>query len=406
MVYMTPPGTQISRTAMSLDPTVPRLPWELTDTIIDHLQSDLVALGTCGLVSSGWLKRSRHHIFNTVQLWPWRIRKFAKLTGSKQCTFSEQIQRIELDDSRVKPDVPCVPFTDALTFSPLSRLSQVEAIQVRSVDWTALSFSEQAYLRQRISRFKLLKRLELDDVTFHDLREVVHIATSFPLLKQLSANVFFTKMREHAVAGAAKLRLPSNVETLELATDDGIPVVLASVLAADANPHVTRLNLRNLTPEHLPLLKSVTRKMGASLKHVLLGIDGTSWKDLDEEDFFRSMKLSRLSQLRTLHLEGLSIRERPAALEYNLFRLLSRLESPFLQQITLSFGLQHFEHLDAFDWTSLERALKELNFFGLQMVHIKIRADPTVDTLAIEKWVRRALKDVDERDALSISVYT
>ncbi|KAJ3528645.1 hypothetical protein NMY22_g9324 [Coprinellus aureogranulatus] len=93
-------------TAMSSQSTQidlhPRLPWELTDAIIDHLQSDLSALGVCGMVSSEWLRRSRHHIFTTVQLWPWRIRRFAKLAGSKQCTFSEHIQRIELDDSRVK----------------------------------------------------------------------------------------------------------------------------------------------------------------------------------------------------------------------------------------------------------------------------------------------------------------
>ena len=279
---------------MSLESTrtgdQPRLPWELTDAIIDHLHSDLKTLGACGMVSSEWLKRSRHHIFTTVQLWPWRIRRFIKLTASKKCTFSEHIQRIELDDSRVKPNVPGIPFTDALSHSPLTRLSQVEAIQVRNVDWTALSFPEQSHLRSRLARFKLLKRLELDDVTFHDLREIVNIVTSFPLLQQLSANVSFTKFREHAVAGAAKLRLPRNVEALELATDDGLPVVLASVLAsaADADPHVTRLNLRNLKVEHLPVLRNAIRKMGGHLRHVLLGLDRASWEHVDEGTHERS----------------------------------------------------------------------------------------------------------------------
>ncbi|KAJ3525352.1 hypothetical protein NMY22_g10613 [Coprinellus aureogranulatus] len=57
----------------------------------------------------------------------------------------------------VKPDVPGVPFLDALTLSPVSRLSQVNKPNFANV----------------LASFKLLKRLELDDVTFHDLREVV-----------------------------------------------------------------------------------------------------------------------------------------------------------------------------------------------------------------------------------------
>ena len=151
------------------------------DTIIDHLQTDLPALGQCGMVSSAWLKRSRHHIFSTVQLWPWRIRDFIQLSTSKKCTFSKAIQRVELDDSRVKPGVPCIQFMDALSFSHLSCLSQVEAIQIRSVDWTALNPTEQTKLRRRFAQFKVLKLLEFDDVTFHDLREVVHIINSFPV---------------------------------------------------------------------------------------------------------------------------------------------------------------------------------------------------------------------------------
>src|SRR5271156_324873 len=81
------------------------LPGEITDAIIDHLQSDLRALGICGRVCSEWLIRSRYHIFSTVQLWPWRrarVRRFFELAKSRSCTFTHLIHRIELDDSRAK----------------------------------------------------------------------------------------------------------------------------------------------------------------------------------------------------------------------------------------------------------------------------------------------------------------
>ena len=69
--------------------------------------------------------------------------------------------------------------------------------------------------------------------------------------------------------------------------------------------------------------------------------------------------------------------------------------------------MRRFDDLDTFDWKSLQKVLKELNFFGLRMVDIKIWTPSTVDTSsrkAVETWVRKALKDLDERDALSVSV--
>ncbi|KAF6755410.1 hypothetical protein DFP72DRAFT_1122013 [Ephemerocybe angulata] len=386
-----------------------RLPLELTDAIIDHLHSDVVALGACSMVSSEWLKRSRHHIFTTVQLWPWRIHKFVKLAASQKCTFSDHIQRIELDDARVKPEVPGVSFTDAMSLSQLSRLSQVEAIQVRSVDWTALSPAEQGQLRTRLSRFRQLKRLEFDAVVFHDLREVVKIITSFPLLKHLSANVSFTKYTEHAIASAAQLRLPRNVETLELGTEDGIPVVLSSVLesATIADPHVTRLNLRNLKVDHLPLLRTTVRKIGNHLRHVCLDLDRDTWENVTEDDYIKSLKLSRLTQLRSLKIEGLKLSQKQSVLETSLPRLLSRLESPFLQHISISFSLDFFVDLDNFDWDQLQRVLKELHFFGMKGAKITINTAPTVDSgkqKVVEHWVRKALRELDERGALDVTV--
>ncbi|KAJ2932511.1 hypothetical protein H1R20_g4601, partial [Candolleomyces eurysporus] len=341
---------------------LPRLPWELMDGIIDHLQNDLPTLGQCGMVSSAWLKRSRHHIFSTVQLWPWRIRDFLQLSASKKCTFSSSIQRVELDDSRVKPGVPCIQFMDALSLSSLSCLSQVEAIQIRSVDWTALTPTEQAKLRHRFAHFKMLKLLEFDDVTFHDLREVVNIRLSTPPPKN------------HRNFGTG------------------------------ADPHVTRLNLRNLKAQHLPYLSTLVRRIGSHVRHLLLGMERTSFMNVDEGDYIRALKLSRLSQLRTLQIEGLKFTQKQSLLEASLPELISRLESPFLRCISTTFDLDAFEDLENFDWKNLQRVFKELHFFGLQNVEVHVIASRDVGSERVENWIRDALKDLDQNSALSVAL--
>lgn len=129
--------------------------------------------------------------------------------------------------------------------------------------------------------------------------------------------------------------------------------------------------------------------------------------NLATDGFLQSLKLCRLRQLHTLHIEGISFSEKPTALESRLSLLLSRLESPFLKKITLTFDLHRFDDLDTFDWKSFQKVLRELNFFGLQRAEIIIRTLPTMDTsshLSVEAWVRTALRDLDERDALTVSV--
>lgn len=47
---------------------LPRLPQELVDHIIDHLNDDLVSLRKCALVCQAWLPASRYHLFAKVSL--------------------------------------------------------------------------------------------------------------------------------------------------------------------------------------------------------------------------------------------------------------------------------------------------------------------------------------------------
>jgi hypothetical protein len=265
----------------------PVLPWEITDTIIDHLCHDVRALGNCGSVCSAWLIRSRYHIFSTVQLWPWRARCFFNLTTSKKCTFANHINRIEIDDRRVRmreqnsKDFSFkgvlggtigdeVLFSDAMSQTDIPCLAQVKSMEVRNVDWTALSPAQQVVLRGHLAKFRNLDRLEFQGVSFHDLREVVRVVNSFPSLWHLTANITFTKYLEHAISSAKTLSLSSSIRSIELGTEDGIPVVLTCVESRDGPQHLVGLKLENIKSSDLQYIRKTLRKLGKYLRQLSL----------------------------------------------------------------------------------------------------------------------------------------
>ena len=261
----------------------PALPWEITDGIIDQLHSDWNVLRICSTVCSGWLVRSRYHLFSTVQLWPWRAHRFFELAKSPSCTFTHHIRRIEFDDlrekERTRQDVlrrrgknnEKVLFNEAIVRA-FFLCPQVKSMQVKNVNWTALSPLEQETLRGQLGNFSRLDRLEFQEVIFHDLREVVRVVSSFPSLRQLSAHISFLKYIEYAIASAGTLRLPSNVQTIELGTDDGIPVILSCLGGGDKErrSHLLSLKLQNIKYSHLQYV-STTLKRADNLQHVSLG---------------------------------------------------------------------------------------------------------------------------------------
>jgi hypothetical protein len=268
----------------------PALPGEITDALIDYLHSDLRTLGICGRVCSEWLIRSRYHIFSTVQLWPWRVHRFFELAKSQSCTFTHLIHRIEFDDSRAKEkrqDVRPSPrgndhdgkvlFNEAMAQSHILCFSQVKCIQVKNVDWTTLSPVQQEKLRGRLAKFSKLNRLEFRGVIFHDLREVIRIVASLPSLRQLSAHISFLKYLEFNIASASTTRLPPNVQTIELGTDDGISVILSCLNGSKEKPHVSVLKLQNIKCNHLQYISTALERFEPSLQHLSLGF---AWEAL------------------------------------------------------------------------------------------------------------------------------
>ena len=411
------------------------LPGEITDAIIDHLHSDLRALGVCSMVCSKWLNRSRYHIFATVQLWPWRIHRFFELAKSRSCTFTHHIHRIELDDLRTRAEEKSrdirptrqgnderVTFNEAMAQSYILCFSQVKSMQVKNVDWTALSPMQHGKLRERLAKFSKLNRLELQGVIFHDLREVIRVVSSFPSLRQLSAQISFLKYLEYVIASASTLRLPSNVQTIELGTDEGIPVILGCLAGREEEPHVLVLKLKNVKYSHLQYISTTLKKSKPNLQHFSLGFARETLQTIDTgsstcvlksigiefsnlDDLVKAVDLSHLSELRTLCIEGLRIQENQS-LSTTLVPILQRIESSFLESIDLGFLLDANTTLACFNWQSLERVLLMHHFFGLRLVRVTIvLEEATTDKREfVEQWIRRAMSDLNSREILTVRV--
>jgi len=120
--------------------------------------------------------------------------------------------------------------------------------------------------------------------------------------------------------------------------------------------------------------------------------------------------MSRLSQLRTLCIEGLLIQENRlnlSVLEATLVPILQRIESSFLESIDLRFLLDVIPALACFNWQSLECVLLMHYLFGLRLVRVTIvleQAGTTHNRESVERWIRRAMCDLDSREVLVVRV--
>ena len=404
-------------------PPSSHLPVEIIELIIDHITSARV-LGNCSLVCTDWLPRSRHHLFKTVHLWSWRVCGFLDLVNTRGCTFSEQIERIEVDDARrrrlrktrsrspspstkariTEPENLPLSFMDMISLlCSVAPNVSIHTLSIHNVDWTSLSLQQRTRLRHDLaSSFHGIHSLELCDATFHDTREVTRILEVFPQLKHLTADVKFTKY-------AAHLRLSSGLgaalKSLDVGTDDAIQVFLASA-------KVEALTLRNIKLDDFKYIHPFMKKEGAKLKDVHFELDAknfpTDKPPPSDEDVLGGLNFSKSGQLRTLSIQGLTLTSSskiPLIIERNLLQILSSIESSCLDVIALGFHLENGSPYASIelDWKRIQHVLLGLHFFGLRRVYFSVDVEKDQE-VAVAKWVQGNMPDLFARGVLQVEV--
>lgn len=248
-----------------------RLPAELVDAILDALSLDRSNLATCGLVSSSWLARTRFHLFSTVTLTPSRVGKLQEISYAKGSTFLESVGKVvikDFDNDGEHGALECmVPMLLEATILLLEKYPRLCELQLENLEWTTIPPPLQASLIRRLCRLRTIRRLSLENVTFHDLRDVVHLMSAFPHLQHLVARIYFTKYMEFAISSAQTLHLPHTLRTIDLGTHDATAVILSCRFRS---PSLETLRLQNISFASLQYVCDALSTLGSSLRHLAL----------------------------------------------------------------------------------------------------------------------------------------
>jgi len=196
-----------SRTCWTATTIMSRLPQELIDRIIDHVD-DRTNLRACSLVCSRWSHRSRKHLFAQVE--------FASISDLERwCACirpgpsgpSSLVERLTLPEKHCSHTLPSsswlrssMPSTVTDAASHLQSLSALQALEVRR--WCMCTTCIVSMLHSFGSSLENVTRLTLRDVVV----QVVHPSTlrmffdHFPRLDDLSIsviNLFTVRVSRH-----------------------------------------------------------------------------------------------------------------------------------------------------------------------------------------------------------------
>lgn len=369
-----------------------RLPAELVDAILDALSLDRSNLATCGLVSSSWLARTRFHLFSTVTLTPSRVGKLQEISYAKGSTFLESVGKVvikDFDNDGEHGALECmVPMLLEATILLLEKYPRLCELQLENLEWTTIPPPLQASLIRRLCRLRTIRRLSLENVTFHDLRDVVHLMSAFPHLQHLVARIYFTKYMEFAISSAQTLHLPHTLRTIDLGTHDATAVILSCRFRS---PSLETLRLQNISFASLQYVCDALSTLGSSLRHLAL-------------EFSHPKLTGNLSTTKTrgrnggyLCLENIDISatplhhsESPFA---NISTFLGQLRSDHVELIEILLPCQRIEDFVAVNWKEVQNTLIGDQFPSLKNVIIRL------NLASSDEQVHPANADADDLSA-------
>jgi hypothetical protein len=242
--------------------SLPRLPAELTDVVIDFLHDDEDGLANCSLVCKAWLPATRYHIFENLVLDPWSIESFVDLITQPLATVAPVIHQLAIDMNRTRFHT-----IFNLILTRLPRFHMLRRLELRRVRWYALN--DQAIKAINFA-FGGIAELSISHNTFWDPKEVVGLVSGFTSLQKLSfrdldwkawhdASPNFDQWCEH---------VPPELHVVDLG-DILIEVILKWLLTQKPTPIVDTLSLScyRACPQNAD---GYLQALGPQLQHLVL----------------------------------------------------------------------------------------------------------------------------------------
>lgn len=191
--------------------TIPHLPAELSDHVIDYLHNDYHALAACALTCRQWLPAARYHDFSDITLRARTCKAFAELLTSSPA-LAAVVHSVELSSV-----VHGSRSWETVEFTFLHLLTGVTHLSLSRVRLQG------SVLKALIHTLPNVCRLTVQSCWVADLLDFAVLASSFPHLEDLSLS-----LRVADPTAAATLPLPP--------LPDGLRSIVVGSLEFDLQP--------------------------------------------------------------------------------------------------------------------------------------------------------------------------
>lgn len=162
------------------DPTsLPHLPPEVVDVILDHLASHPRTLRRCSVVARAWLPRSRHHLFRRLSISTSQLYRFLA-----RCElFGPAVVSLVFRASRRWHHVITALLCDRARCGSFLSYTSLTSLQLTGLHFPALD-----QLDQLIAAFPRLENIYLLDITWNKTQSTsaLNYSAAFSRLRHLS----------------------------------------------------------------------------------------------------------------------------------------------------------------------------------------------------------------------------
>lgn len=280
----------------------PRLPAELTDQIIHHLQRERQALFALSLVCRAWVPAARCHLFRTVRLerigfgfgalTPCAVNTeepltrsmgFIQLLEAENCTMRTAVQELSIDQrgssrrgSMGRPGPRSSSessWMDSVLATTATLLPNVLRLRLEGVDYPALSSASKALL---IEGFQSVMELDFFGMRFGGEAEVAELVASFPATKSVDwsvgLNTKFAKLGVDKDENAqAELQLPASLSRCNINAERACSSV-GKALVSRASELTLTSEEKYFSVTQAPALNELFASSGDQLKHLVYNV--------------------------------------------------------------------------------------------------------------------------------------
>ena len=234
--------------------TPPRLPAELTDTIIDLLHDEEDALANCSLVCKAWLPATRYHIFENLLLDPWNTEAFIDMKNHPLATVAPYIHHLTIDQIKHR-------YHQTLNnvFVRLPNFPILQRLDLKSISWGRIGDEAR---NTAISAFKGVTELELSFSDFTTPDQFIELVSNLTSLRSLS--VQYVSWTEDTPVTFSQQNAPPKLHVIKLGGLGSGPIL---DWLAMQKPIIDTLSIC-LIPEEADSVNRYLGVLGPSLLHL------------------------------------------------------------------------------------------------------------------------------------------